>query len=571
MRSKNNFFLLVIVLLFISQDLFSQNSFFQKSPYKYTYGDSLSWKDPNYNDSAWQILFNDYLETENEFCWIRTNIFLTADVSNYKDLALLLDISADYEVYWNGVKLGQNFKGNFNEITSKGNYSESYSLNNSLVFLDKNVLAIRAKFDDESPLNFAYLSIADPLQIKKTEYQVFGYLIFLMIVYLVLLFILIKFFKTYSSFLVTAFLSLIAFLMVVSLFIEYLFFSGFASYSYSYLGENLINILVYLTLFSFSVFFVEFNKVKNGKLYLLLICSILSVSYFLELGKYYYLTFGFLPPFLIVFFYYEKKSFIKIYSIAFLIVILIFLNSGMNISLINLPFIILLFYISLIYLRNEDQQKLELSLAKLRTTRLETEMLKKIIQPHYIMNSLNAVLEWIEESPKQGLRFIQNLSNEFRLFLTYSDKKFISVKDELEMCNNHLKIMEFRQHRKFTLKHNIQNITMDIPPAIFHTLIENGITHNSTNSNSICFFIDEKNEPNSTIFRISVDYLGEFCEISDEQEREVFDNLKIRNEIIDGNGIKYIKSRLTESYGKNWNLSYSGNDKLWITIIEIYS
>ncbi len=194
---------------------------------------------------------------------------------DYKDFVLLLDISAEYEIYWNGVKLGQNFSGEFENITRNGNYSESFSFNDSLLFLPKNTLAIRAQLDDNNPLNIAFLSIADKVEIKTTEYKVFAYLFFLILIYFVLLILLLKYFKKHTSFFLTAFLVFVTILMLISLFIEYLFFSGLVSYSFSYLGENLIDILIYLTLFSFSVFFVEFNKVQYGKWYLLLIGSIL--------------------------------------------------------------------------------------------------------------------------------------------------------------------------------------------------------------------------------------------------------------------------------------------------------
>ncbi len=566
MINAKSLILIVISLIFFSDLIYSQNSYFQKSPYKFSYGDSLNWKEMNYNDSAWQILY-DYIDSQNQFCWIRTDIFLSTNEYDYEDFVLLLDISAEYEIYWNGVKFGQNFTGDFDNITSKGNYSESFLFNDSLKFLQKNTLAIRAKLDNNSPFNIEFLSIADKINIKVTEYKVFGYLFFLMIIYLVILILLLKYFKKYSSFFLTAFLSFITILMIVSLFIEYLFFSGIVNYSFSDLGENLIKILVYLTLFSFSVFFVEFNKVKNRKWYLLFIGSVLIASFFLELDENYYLTFGFLAPLLIVFFSFEKKSFFKVYSIAFLLVIIIFLTSSMDLSLINLPFIILLFYISLIYLRNENLKKAELYLSKLRATRLESEMLKKIIQPHYIMNSLNSVIEWIEEKPNEGLKFIKELSDEFRSFSTFANRNSISIRDEIKLCKNHLKVMEFRHHKSYKLNTKINDMNRQIPPAILHTLIENGITHQPSKTNETCFFIEENSTQKELNLKITVNYLN------DDKDNQVGKNIqvvtKFSDKIVEGNGLKYIRSRLTESYGKDWELTYYGDNKYWVTIIEI--
>ncbi len=145
----------------------------------------------------------------------------------------------------------------------------------------------------------------------------------------------------------------------------------------------------------------------------------------------------------------------------------------------------------MIYLRNENKQKAELYLSKLRATRLESEMLKKIIQPHYIMNSLNSVIEWIEEKPEEGLKFIKELSDEFRSFSTFANRKSISIRDEIELCKNHIKVMEFRHHRKYRLDIKLKNLDRQIPPAIIHTLIENGITHHPLSSKDICIRIED--------------------------------------------------------------------------------
>lgn len=566
-NSKFQIIIFILQLLFVST-AFSQNSFFQKSPNRFNYGDSIEWKEPNYNDSSWQILYDDYIESINKFCWIRTNIYLSKDNFNKNELVLLIDLSADYEIYWNGDKFGQNFIGSFEQITKKGIYSESYSFNDSLVFFEKNVLSIRAKLDDKSPLEFAYLNIADPVDIKFSEYKVFGHLFFLMFVYSLLLLILIKYFRKSSSLFLSTYLSITTLIMIISLFIEYLFFAGFVSYEFSFFGAALIKILIYLSLFSISLFFIEFNNVKYGKILFLLIGVILLVCFFLDVEEKYYLTFGLLPPLVIVYYYYENNTFLKLYCFSFFSII-IFFNIAFGLSIMNLFFLIILFYISVIYFNNENLKKNELATAKLRATKLETEMLKKIIQPHYIMNSLNAVIEWIEESPKEGLKFIKELSDEFRSFSTFSNKKSISIREELELCKNHLKIMEYRHHRKYILKTKINDLSKQIPPAIIHTIIENGIAHHPLNFNYINFIIEANSSSDSLELKVITNYVNENNSTSSFSEDSIISNNK--ENIIEGNGFKYIRSRLSESYGKNWELNYYSNESTWITIIKIFT
>lgn len=564
-----------LILIFILQILlvtsaYSQNSFFQKSPNRFNYGDSINWKDPNYDVSSWPILYSDFIDYQNEYCWIITDIYLSTNEYDYKDLVLLLDITANYEVYWNGVKLGQNFIGDIETINSSGIFSKTYSFSDSLEYLAKNKLAIRAKVANNEILEFGYMAIADPLEIKMTEYYVYGYLILLMILYSVIIFLYLTYFKKHSSFLITSYLLFTLILMLISLLIDFLLFAGYSGYYLIHFSKSVIDVLIYLVLFSFSIFFLEFGKIKSRNLYMAAIGLLLITSYLFELDRTYYLIFGFTPPLLLIYFYYEKKTFIKVYSTIFIIIIIVFLNAGFNISIINLPFIIFFFYLSLVYLQNENLKKAEMYLSTLRATRLETEMLKKIIQPHYIMNSLNAVIEWIEEEPKEGLKFIKGLSDEFRSFSNFSNRKSISIKEELKLCKNHLKIMEYRHHRKYIFNTKINDLSKQIPPAIIHTIIENGIAHHPLNYKYINFNIESNSSSDSLELKVITNYVNENDSIPSFSEDSIIID-KSKENIIEGNGFKYIRSRLSESYGDNWELNYYGNESAWVTIIKIFT
>ena len=81
--------------------------------------------------------------------------------------------------------------------------------------------------------------------------------------------------------------------------------------------------------------------------------------------------------------------------------------------------------------------------ALVNAARLEIELLKKNIQPHFLMNTLTSVMEWIEEDPTTGVKFIEALADEFRILSEVSGKKLIPVSQEIELCRSHLEIMSF--------------------------------------------------------------------------------------------------------------------------------
>ncbi len=52
---------------------------------------------------------------------------------------------------------------------------------------------------------------------------------------------------------------------------------------------------------------------------------------------------------------------------------------------------------------------------------------------------------------------------------------------------------------------------------------------------------------------------------------KIKNSFKKSGDITEGNGLKYIRSRLTESFDKNWELYYYGDESVWVTNINILS
>ncbi|RYY54784.1 MAG: regulator, partial [Chitinophagaceae bacterium] len=121
----------------------------------------------------------------------------------------------------------------------------------------------------------------------------------------------------------------------------------------------------------------------------------------------------------------------------------------------------------------EHQQALLLS------SRLQLELIKKNIQPHFLRNTLTSMMDWVEESPKEGARFIQALAAEFTIMNEISEMTLIPIGKEIELCRQHLSVMGFRKEINYVWEQSGIDETQLIPPAIIHTLLENGITHSS--------------------------------------------------------------------------------------------
>jgi len=191
---------------------------------------------------------------------------------------------------------------------------------------------------------------------------------------------------------------------------------------------------------------------------------------------------------------------------------------------------------------------------ELKSRRLETEMLKKSIQPHFIMNTLLTIRSFFQRDPEKAEDQIDALSEEFRMINTFSGQREISLQDEIALCRNHLKLMSCRRDAQYTLDVEGETTDLRIPPMVFHTLIENGLTHSFQPRENGVFLlrVDKSRER----LRYRLENGGSRLEAPDQTQKE-------------GVGFGYVRARLAESYGANTTLSYGLRNKCWVVEIEI--
>lgn len=191
----------------------------------------------------------------------------------------------------------------------------------------------------------------------------------------------------------------------------------------------------------------------------------------------------------------------------------------------------------------------------LLSSKLQLELIKKNIQPHFIKNTLTSLIDWVEESPKEGTAFIQALADEFDIINDIAEQVLIPIRQEIELCKKHISVMQFRKE----INYEWEEIGIDenefIPPALFHTILENGITHSSPL------------EDGSMKFKLSFSANGGHK----QYDFETFGKNRIKLKPRDGgNGFVYVKARLTESYGNNWTFASKESENGWLTTIKIY-
>jgi len=205
-------------------------------------------------------------------------------------------------------------------------------------------------------------------------------------------------------------------------------------------------------------------------------------------------------------------------------------------------------------MRLRDERR-EAHAAQLAAARLELELLKKNIQPHFLLNTLATIIETIEQEPRTAVTMVEALAEEFRILSRVAGERLISLGEELELCRAHLRVMSQRKGVRCELTVKEVNEQALVPPALFHTLVENGLTHLQPREGRIDFVLSEDGMSGATRYQL----------LSRGQRRAPASG-KLRRV---GTGLRYVEARLEESFPQRWSLRGEPVDEGWLTVIEL--
>ncbi len=196
--------------------------------------------------------------------------------------------------------------------------------------------------------------------------------------------------------------------------------------------------------------------------------------------------------------------------------------------------------------------------ALLVAARLETELLKKNIQPHFLINTLSTIMEIIERDPAAAVTLIESLASEFRILARVSGEKLIPLGQELDLCRAHLRIMSLRKDAHCVLETAGVDERALVPPALFHTLVENGLTHLRPRGGEQRFTLRQQRAGQRISYTLTAE--GEPARVMAPVAP---------SDVREGTGLRYIKARLEESFPGKWKLEGSAIAGGWRTVIEL--
>jgi two-component system LytT family sensor kinase len=127
---------------------------------------------------------------------------------------------------------------------------------------------------------------------------------------------------------------------------------------------------------------------------------------------------------------------------------------------------------------NIERARREAQLVK-QLVEAELRALRAQINPHFLFNSLNSVAALIAAEPQAAEQMIIRLAKIFRHVLTYHDRPFSSINEEISFLETYLEIEKVRFGDRLQVNFDIQESVghLSVPTLILQPLVENSIKH----------------------------------------------------------------------------------------------
>jgi two-component system sensor histidine kinase AlgZ len=121
------------------------------------------------------------------------------------------------------------------------------------------------------------------------------------------------------------------------------------------------------------------------------------------------------------------------------------------------------------------------------------QALQSRIRPHFLFNSLNAVLALIRRDPKRAERTLEDLADLFRSLVSDA-RRFVRLSDEIALLERYAAIEQLRLGERLRITWELDAAPSDalLPPLVLQPLLENAVYHG----------VEPATEPGDVLVRI---------------------------------------------------------------------
>jgi two-component system, LytTR family, sensor histidine kinase AlgZ len=126
-----------------------------------------------------------------------------------------------------------------------------------------------------------------------------------------------------------------------------------------------------------------------------------------------------------------------------------------------------------LYYFNLQQRAYSPAIAEARLQALQAR-----IRPHFLFNSINAVLSLIRSQPKRAESALEDMADLFRVLMA-DNRELVPLAQEIALCRQYLALEKLRLEERLKVNWHIEQMPPDamIPPLILQPLLENAVYH----------------------------------------------------------------------------------------------
>ncbi|MDP2242115.1 MAG: histidine kinase [Burkholderiales bacterium] len=106
------------------------------------------------------------------------------------------------------------------------------------------------------------------------------------------------------------------------------------------------------------------------------------------------------------------------------------------------------------------------------------QALQARIRPHFLFNSINAVLSLIRQDARRAEIALEDMADLFRVLMA-DNRELTPLSREVELCRQYLNLEQLRLGERLKVEWHIDNMPGDalVPPLILQPLLENAVYH----------------------------------------------------------------------------------------------
>jgi two-component system, LytTR family, sensor histidine kinase AlgZ len=115
------------------------------------------------------------------------------------------------------------------------------------------------------------------------------------------------------------------------------------------------------------------------------------------------------------------------------------------------------------------------------------QALQSRIRPHFLFNSLNAVLAVVQSDPARAERMLENLAELFRAVMG-DVRQLVSLEHELDLCRRYVEIEQTRLGERLQVKWDVSAVhpRARVPQLLLQPIIENAVRYGAERLAGTC-------------------------------------------------------------------------------------